>query len=58
MASLVAADAAAAVAPPTALGHLERALALWDEVGSDDDSRVHDMWPAAGLARAAEIRLL
>lgn len=49
---LAAVDAAAAVAPRTALGLLERALALWDEAGaaSEGVSRSDRLWQAAELA--------
>ncbi len=49
---LAAVDAAAAVAPRTALGLLERALALWDEAGaaSEGFSRSDRLWQAAELA--------
>jgi predicted ATPase len=51
-ASLAAADAAAGFAPGPALGHLERALRLWDQVGPSDESRGQRMWQAAELASA------
>jgi DNA-binding CsgD family transcriptional regulator/tetratricopeptide (TPR) repeat protein len=51
-ASLAAADTAAAFAPGTALGHLERALRLWDQVGPDDETRGQRLWQAAELASA------
>jgi tetratricopeptide (TPR) repeat protein len=51
-ASLAAADAAAGFTPGTALGHLERALRLWDQVGPDDQSRSERLWQAAELASA------
>ena len=51
-ASLAAADTAAGFAPGTALGHLERALRLWDQVGADDETRGRRLWQAAELASA------
>ncbi len=49
---LAAADAAQAVAPRTALGHLERALELWDEAGeaAAGTARGDRLWQAAELA--------
>lgn len=61
---LVAADAAERFAPAVALRQLDRALALWDEVGeaAAGMNRAHRMWQAAelasgivGNARAAEL---
>jgi DNA-binding NarL/FixJ family response regulator/tetratricopeptide (TPR) repeat protein len=52
---LAAADAAEEVAPAVALGHLERAFELWDEVGSPlgATERAHRLWQAAELAAGA-----
>jgi DNA-binding CsgD family transcriptional regulator len=49
---LDAADAAQAVAPGTALVHLERAFELWDRAGASaaDARRSDRMWQAADLA--------
>jgi DNA-binding CsgD family transcriptional regulator len=64
LALLAAADAAQAVAPGAAFGHLERAFELWDAVGEHPSatSRVERLWQAAELAtstvgnkRAAEL---
>jgi DNA-binding CsgD family transcriptional regulator len=60
-ASLIAADAAAPVAPAAALSHLERALELWPP-DHDQGERARRMWEAAefasgvqGNARGAEL---
>lgn len=49
---LQAADAAQGVAPAVALGQLERAFELWDEVGpaSAAENRCERLWQAAELA--------
>ena len=61
---LAAADASATIAPAIALHHLERALALWDDVGevAAGERRGDRLWQAAELAtgtvgnpRAAEL---
>lgn len=51
---LVAADAAAMVAPAACLAHLERALSLWDAHGNghDEAERIQRLWQAADLASA------
>jgi DNA-binding NarL/FixJ family response regulator/tetratricopeptide (TPR) repeat protein len=51
---LAAADAAAAIAPAACLGHLERALALWDaHAGVERESeRLVRLWQAAELSSA------
>jgi len=53
-ASLAAADATAGVSAAAALAHLERALAVWDEVGDAPavDERIRRLWQAAELANA------
>ena len=52
MALLAAADASETVAPAVALRQLERALALWDDVGDTAAgmNRGHRMWQAAEIA--------
>jgi DNA-binding CsgD family transcriptional regulator len=64
LALLAAADAAQAVAPGAAFGHLERAFELWDAAGehASTTSRAERLWQAAELAtstvgnkRAAEL---
>ena len=64
---LAAADASATIAPAIALHHLERALALWDDVGevATGERRGDRLWQAAELAtgtvgnpRAAELAQL
>jgi DNA-binding CsgD family transcriptional regulator/tetratricopeptide (TPR) repeat protein len=52
LALLTAADAAETVAPAVAVRQLDRALALWDEVGDTAAgmNRAHRMWQAAELA--------
>jgi DNA-binding CsgD family transcriptional regulator len=64
LAMLAAADAAQAVAPGAAFGHLERAFELWDTAGGGPATanRVERLWQAAELAtstvgnkRAAEL---
>ncbi|WP_426571374.1 helix-turn-helix transcriptional regulator [Aquihabitans sp. McL0605] len=52
---LAAADAAEEVAPAVALAQLERALELWDEVGSaaEAEDRSRRLWQAAELAAGA-----
>jgi DNA-binding NarL/FixJ family response regulator len=53
-ASLAAADDVASVAPGAALGHLERALAMWDLAGHElsPAERARRLWDAAELASA------
>ena len=52
LALLAAADAAEALAPGAAIGHLERAFELWDSVGeiAAHVSRADRLWQAADLA--------
>ncbi len=54
VAYLAAADASEAVAPAAALGHLERALQLWDDTAGPGGhaARIERMWQAAELASA------
>jgi DNA-binding NarL/FixJ family response regulator len=49
-ASLEATDELVAFAPSSALGHLERALELWDVVDAPSDERSRRLWQAAELA--------
>ncbi len=53
-ARLAAADGSEGLAPAAAVGHLERALVLWDGAGAaaGTESRVDRLWQAAELASA------